>query len=108
MARKDGFVATKCLKFVIKYIIASFELVETRDKLKPLISDNFFEVIIRIMMVTDKDLEIFNAGTVEFVQELYEEPDTQYEFGFLQTDIRKLFTLITSYSSQKSKPGDDS
>lgn len=66
--RKTGFVGSKTLNFNIKYVTSATKLQNTMNILKPFIDNILYETIMPIMLVTHKDVTLFNDDPIEYIR----------------------------------------
>lgn len=66
--RKNEFVGSKCLNFVIKYISAATKIKKTMTVLLPFIENILYETVIPIMMATHRDVTLFNEDPIEYIR----------------------------------------
>jgi hypothetical protein len=76
--RKNGFVGSKTLNFNIKYVSSATKLQNTMEKLKPFIENILYETIMPIMLVTHKDVTLFNEDPVEYIRKQYDFTETLF------------------------------
>ena len=67
-ARKQSFVGSKCLNFNIKTVTCCIKIPRTLEVLKPYIENIMYETVIPIMMVSQKDQNLFYDDPVEFIR----------------------------------------
>lgn len=66
--RKTHFVGSKTLNFCIKYVTQSSKLPTTMSVLKPFVEKLLFDLIIPVMLVTHKDVTLFQDDPIEFIR----------------------------------------
>jgi len=66
--RKTGFVGSKTLNFNIKYVSTSIKIERTMAQLKPFMESILYETIVPIMLVTHKDVTLFNDDPIEYIR----------------------------------------
>lgn len=67
-ARKTNFVGSKSLNFNIKFVSAGVKIPQTMAKLKPFIENIMYETAIPIMMVSQRDQQLFNDDPIEYIR----------------------------------------
>ena len=67
LSRKQHLIGLKCLNFVIKVLIQSCHMDYTMEKLQPY-SHMLYDTIIRIMLIADKDIQMFESDPVEYIR----------------------------------------
>jgi hypothetical protein len=100
--RKTGFVGSKTLNFNIKYVSSATKLQNTMDKLKPFIENILYETIMPIMLVTHKDVTLFNEDPVEYIRKQYDFTETLF---MPKNTIIDLLIYVCSYCSAAKKKG---
>ena len=68
LSRKTNFVGSKCLTFSMKFISAATKTPATMAKLKPFIENILYEVVIPIIMPTQRDVTLFNDDPIEYIR----------------------------------------
>jgi importin-7 len=101
-ASKTHFISVKTLAFNVKLIEHCTRSTENMLKLKPFIDNNFYETIIKILMLSDDDIENFNDNPVEFINGHLALEDVLYHPRALGMDfVKNIFGDFKSESSQK-------
>ena len=76
--RKTGFVGSKTLNFNIKYVSTSIKIERTMAKLKPFMDSILYETIVPIMLVTHKDVTLFNEDPIEYIRKQQDFTETLF------------------------------
>lgn len=66
--RHSKFVGSKCLNFVIKYISAATKIKSTMERLKPYVENILYQTVIPIMMVSERDIKLFQEDPIEYIR----------------------------------------
>ena len=66
--RHSKFVGSKCLNFVIKYISAATKIKSTMERLKPYVENILYQTVIPIMMVSERDIKLFQEDSIEYIR----------------------------------------
>ena len=66
--RKTNFVGSKCLNFNIKYLSSSTKIDVTMEHLKPYVNNLLYETIIPIMLMTQKDIKLYEEDSIEYIR----------------------------------------
>ena len=70
--RKQNFIGSKCMQYVIRFIEQSSQQHHTMTMLKPYIDRIIFDTIIPLMFITKVDMHMFHAEPVEYIRNLYD------------------------------------
>jgi len=101
-ARKTGFVGSKCLNFVIKYVSSATKIERTMTKLKPFMDNILYETVIPIMLPTMKDITLFSEDPIEYIRKQQDFTETLY---MPKNTVIDLLQYIVMYkSNKKGKP----
>ena len=76
--KKSNFVGSKTLNFVIKFITASCKIERTMNKLKPFMDNILYETVIPIMLVSHRDMTLFNEDPIEYIRKCEDLIETIY------------------------------
>jgi hypothetical protein len=63
---KTNFVGTKCLAQALKLVAHCITTHESMEYLKTIVNEEFFQVMLHIMLVTHKDTVLFKEDPIEF------------------------------------------
>jgi len=78
-SKKTNFVGSKCLNFNLKFISKCSQISYTMEKLKPYIEQILYEIIIPIMLVTEKDMDSFTNDPSEFIRNQFDFHETLFQ-----------------------------
>ncbi len=76
--RQTQFVGSKCLNFVIKYVSAATKIKTTMTRLLPFIENILYQTVIPIMMVTERDISLFQEDPIEYIRKQEDFTETLY------------------------------
>lgn len=68
LQREKQFVGSKALNFAIKFCSQAIKRPNTMEKLKPLVENILFNVVIPIMYITENDLATFENDPIEYIR----------------------------------------
>ena len=66
--KKTNYVGSKTLNFVIKMVTASCKIERTMNKLKPFMDNVLYETVVPIMLVSHRDMTLFQEDPVEYIR----------------------------------------
>jgi hypothetical protein len=96
--KKTGFVGSKTLNFVIKFMSASCKIERTMNKLKPFIENILYECVIPIMLVSHRDISLFQEDPVEYIRKCEDLIETIY---MPKNTCLDLLQYVCQYKSKK-------
>jgi importin-7 len=100
--RKSGFVGSKTLNFNIKYVAAATKLQKTMAKLLPFIENILYETVMPIMLVTHKDVTLFQEDPIEYIRKQLDFTETLF---MPKNTVIDLLMYICSYTSTPKTKG---
>ena len=100
--RKSGFVGSKTLNFNIKFVAASTKLPRTMTKLLPFIENILYETVMPIMLVTHKDVMLFDEDPIEYIRKQLDFTETLF---MPKNTVIDLLQYICSYISTPKTKG---
>jgi hypothetical protein len=100
--RKTNFVGSKTLNFNIKYVTSATKLPRTMEKLKPFIENILYETIMPIMLVTHKDVTLFNDDPIEYIRKQQDFTETLF---MPKNTVIDLLQYLCSYISAPKVKG---
>ena len=68
LQREKQFVGSKALNFAIKFVSQAIKRPHTMGKLKPLVGNILFNIVIPIMYITENDLTTFETEPIEYIR----------------------------------------
>ena len=102
--RKTHFVGSKCLNFVIKYVTYASKVDKTMEVLKPFIENILYETVIPLMLVTHKDVTLFDEDPIEYIRKQTDFVETLYMPKNTILDLLQMICLYKSSKKKGSKP----
>jgi lysyl-tRNA synthetase class I len=66
--RHTKFVGSKCLNFVIKFVSQATKIKCTMARLKPFMENILYQTVIPIMMVSERDIQLFSEDPIEYIR----------------------------------------
>ena len=97
-------MGSKVLNFAIKYLTSSCKLEVTMQVLKPIIPSLLYDHIIPIMMLSEKDVNLFKDDPIEYIRKQLD--FTESLFSAKNTIIDLLVYLCSYRSNKKVKKPD--
>ena len=76
--RKTHFVGTKTVNFVIKLVTAATKIPLTMAKMIPFIDNILYETVIPLMLISQRDLQLFTEDPIEYVRKQTDLMETIY------------------------------
>ena len=76
--RKTNFIGSKTLNHVIKFVTCSCKIERTMNKLKPYIDNILYETAIPIMLVSHRDMDLFQNEPIEYIRKCDDLIETIY------------------------------
>ena len=102
--KKSNFVGSKTLNFVIKFITASCKIERTMNKLKPFMDNILYETVIPIMLVSHRDMTLFNEDPIEYIRKCEDLIETIYMPKHTCIDLLQYICQYRSVKGKKGKP----
>ena len=95
-SRRQNFVGSKCLNFVIKFVLTSARMDFTMAMLKPYIPDILHDTILPITFLTQEDMQTFESEPIEYIQSSSDFNETVFR---PRNQVSVLLRHLTGYSS---------
>ena len=76
--RKTHFVGSKTLNFVIKLVSSATKIKLTMDKMTPFIDNILYETAIPLMLISDRDQQLFYDDPIEYIRKQTDLMETIY------------------------------
>ena len=101
--KKTNFVGSKTLNFNIKFVTASCKIERTMIKLKPFMDNILYETVIPIMLVSHRDMTLFQEDPIEYIRKCEDLIETIYMPKNTCIDLLQYACCYRS-GKKKSKP----
>ena len=101
--KKTNFVGSKTLNFNIKFVTASCKIERTMIKLKPFMDNILYETVIPIMLVSHRDMTLFQEDPIEYIRKCEDLIETIYMPKNTCIDLLQYACCYRS-GNKKSKP----
>jgi len=76
--RKTHFVGSKTLNFVVKLVSSATKVERTMAKMVPFIENILYETAIPLMMVSNRDQQLFHEDPIEYIRKQQDIMETIY------------------------------
>ena len=70
--KKTNFVGSRTLNFNLKLIQQSIKIPQLKDKLIPFVDTILYEIVIPLLLMSNKDIQQFDEDPVEFIRSLFD------------------------------------
>ena len=98
--RKTHFVGSKALNFVIKLVTSAVKIPSTMAKMLPFMENILYETVIPLMIISNRDIQLFEDDPIEYVRKQTDLMETIY---MPKVTTVELLEQILEYKTQKGK-----
>ena len=102
--RKTHFVGSKALNFVIKLVSSAIKIPLTMEKMKPFIDNILYETAIPLMIISNRDIQLFEEDPIEYVRKQQDLFESIYMPKVTTVELLQLICQYKSTPGRKVKP----
>lgn len=102
--RKTHFVGSKTLNFVVKLVSSATKIPLTMNKMLPFMDNILYETAIPLMLVSNRDQQLFHDDPVEYIRKQYDVMETVYMPKITTVELLQLICQYKTEKGRKIKP----